>query len=63
MFTKGQLFFAVLFAFSFILFMIWSYRKDIENHKIHYKNTAKKVGFWLVIVIAVFILIELFIKS
>jgi len=51
MFTKGQLIFAGFFVFSFILVMVYSYRKDIKNHKIYYKNTALKVGFWMIVAI------------
>lgn len=38
MFSKGQLIFGAIFAFVFIIAMIWSYRKDIKLHKYYYKN-------------------------
>lgn len=63
MFTKSQLIFAGFFVFSFILVMIYSYRKDIKNHKIYYKNTALKVGFWMIIAIVLFSAIRIYSKS
>ncbi|MDG1040713.1 MAG: hypothetical protein P8H13_03480 [Polaribacter sp.] len=63
MFTKGQLIFAVFFVVSFVILMIWSYRKDIINHKKYYKNTALKVGFWMLIAIFLFSAIRIYSKS
>lgn len=62
MFTKGQLIFAGFFVIAFISLMIWSYRKDIKNHKKYYKNTALKVGIWLVVAVAVFSAIRIYSK-
>ena len=63
MFTKGQLIFAGFFVIAFIILMIWSYRKDIVNHKKHYKNTALKVGFWMIVAIVLFSAIRIYSKS
>jgi len=63
MFTNGQLIFAGFFVVAFLILMIWSYRKDIENHKKYYKNTALKVGFWLVLAIAVWSAIRIYSKN
>jgi cytochrome bd-type quinol oxidase subunit 1 len=63
MFTNGQLIFAGFFIVAFIILMIFSYRKDIKSHKIHYKNTALKVGIWLIIAVAVFSAIRIYSKS
>jgi heme/copper-type cytochrome/quinol oxidase subunit 2 len=52
MFTSGQKIFALLFFIAFVILMIYSYRKDIKLHKIHYKNTF----LILAAVIAIFIL-------
>lgn len=52
MFTSGQKIFAIFFFIAFAIIMIWSYRKDIKLHKIHYKNTF----IILLSVIAIFIL-------
>ena len=62
MFTKGQLIFAGFFVIAFIALMIWSYRKDIQNHKKYYKNTALKVGFWLIVSVAIFSAIRIYSK-
>jgi heme/copper-type cytochrome/quinol oxidase subunit 2 len=63
MFTKGQLIFAGFFFVAFIFLMIWSYRKDIINHKKYYKNTALKVGFWITLAILIFSAIRIYSKS
>jgi uncharacterized membrane-anchored protein len=39
MFSQGQLIFAVIFAISFIILIVYSYRKDKRIHTIFYKNT------------------------
>ncbi|MCF6279881.1 MAG: hypothetical protein L3J14_05980 [Flavobacteriaceae bacterium] len=52
MFTSGQKIFAVIFFISFVILMIYSYRKDLKSHKIHYKNTF----VILIVMIAIFIL-------
>jgi len=53
LFSKDQLTFAVIFAFVFIGFMIWAYRKDIKLHKFYYKN------IWIV-ALGIFITISFF---
>jgi cytochrome bd-type quinol oxidase subunit 1 len=39
MFSTGQWIFAALFAVSFIVLMIFSYKKDKKLHKKHYKGS------------------------
>ncbi len=56
MFSSGQLKFAVLFAITFFVILIFSYRKDIHLHKIHYKN-AYFVAIAMAIIIALFTMI------
>ena len=41
MFSKGQLIFAAFFVTAFVTLMIFSYKKDFENHKIHYRGSVK----------------------
>ena len=53
MFSKGQLIFGLIFAIVFILFMVWSYRKDVKLHQIYYKNV------W-VVALGIFIVVALF---
>lgn len=61
MFSRGQLIFAGFFIVAFVAMMIWSYRKDINLHKIHYKNGGFKVGIACVITIFVFIVLRIII--
>lgn len=61
MFSSGQLIFAGFFVVAFISMMIWSYRKDIKHHNIHYKNVGYKVGITCVLVIFVFIILRILI--
>ena len=63
MFTNGQLIFAGFSVIAFIILMIWSYRKDIVNHKKYYKNTALKVGFWMILAVVIFSAIRIYSKS
>ena len=53
MFSKGQLSFAAIFAITFIMLMVWSYRKDIKLHKIYYTKV------WIV-ALGIFLAIALF---
>ncbi len=62
MFSRGQLIFAGFFVVAFIAMMIWSYRKDINLHRIHYKNGAFKVGIAFVVVIFVFIVLRILVN-
>ena len=62
MFTNGQLIFAGFFVVAFIILMVISYRKDIKNHQKYYKNTALKVGIWLIIAVAIFSAIRIYSK-
>jgi len=62
MFTRGQLIFAGFFVVAFVSIMIWSYRKDIKNHQKYYKNTALKVGIWLIVAVALFSAIRIYSK-
>lgn len=62
MFSDGQKYFALFFIIAFTALMIWSYRKDINLHKIHYKNTAIKVMVYGVLTIIGFVLIRIALK-
>jgi len=39
MFSTGQLIFTVFFVIAFIIFMVFSYRKDTVLHKKYYKGS------------------------
>jgi amino acid transporter len=58
MFSKGQLVFAVVFFVSFIIVMIYSYRKDFKLHKEYYKGSI-----WILLAFIIFIGFLYFIKS
>lgn len=58
-FSTGRIIFIIFFVIAFITLMVYSYKKDIRNHKIYYKNTALKVAVYGGIVIAIFVAIRL----
>ncbi|NIJ45735.1 heme/copper-type cytochrome/quinol oxidase subunit 2 [Wenyingzhuangia heitensis] len=62
MFSTGQIYFAIFFVTAFTAAMIWSYRKDLQRHKIHYKNTAIKVFLGGILITIAFILIRIVLK-
>lgn len=62
MFSTGQIYFAIFFIVAFTIVMIWSYRKDLQLHKLHYKNTAVKVLIGGLVVSIGFILIRISLK-
>lgn len=62
MFSTGQMYFAIFFIVVFGAAMIWSYRKDLQRHKIHYKNTAVKVFIGGILLTVAFIVIRLALK-
>ena len=51
--TQGHWIFAALFAFSFVCYLVWSYRKEIDINKIHYKGS---ILFIFSVVILAFLL-------
>jgi len=55
MFTTGRIIFAILFIIAFIVFMVFSYRKDAKNHAAYYKNAAKKVAIYGTLAIIIFV--------
>jgi hypothetical protein len=62
MFSQGQLVFALFFCVSFIIVMIYVYRRDLILHKIHYKGTSKiLLGF--AFFIGLLFLIKFFMKK
>jgi len=50
MFSLGQIQFAVFFAITFIIVMIFSYRKDLKLHKQYYKGSI-----WILVAFLLFI--------
>lgn len=58
MFSKGQTVFAVLFAISFIIIIVFMYLKDKSIHKKQYKGVK-----WIVLGFLLFILFLFLIKG
>ncbi|WP_317191410.1 hypothetical protein, partial [Flavobacterium psychrophilum] len=58
MFSSGQLLFAAIFAISFIVIMIFAYRKDLKIHKQYYKGSL-----WILVGFIIFISFLFIIKS
>lgn len=58
MFSTGQLIFAIIFAIAFIIIIVFSYRKDIKQHKKYYKGSL-----WILVGFIVFVLLLLAIKT
>ena len=56
MFSDGQILFAKIFLVSFILFMIYLYRKDLKMHKRYYPKVWQ-VGLTTVLIIVLFTII------
>ena len=62
MFSQGQLLFAVFFVIAFVALMVFSYRKDYKNHKIHYRGTIK-ILITFILTIGILFLIKFFTQS
>ena len=61
MFSQGQLIFASLFFISFVVAIVYSYKKDIMVHQKFYKGSYKiLIGFLLFI--GILFLIKTFFK-
>ncbi len=39
MFSKGQIIFGILFAITFIIALVFAYRKDLKVHRKYYKGS------------------------
>ncbi|MGY6649947.1 hypothetical protein [Wenyingzhuangia sp. IMCC45574] len=62
MFSTGQIYFAIFFIIAFTSAMIWSYRKDLKLHKIHYKNAAITVFALGILITVAFVMVRLALK-
>ncbi len=49
-FTTGRIIFVIFFMVAFITLMVFSYKKDTNTHKKHYKNS-----FWILIFFILFV--------
>lgn len=58
MFSTGQIIFAILFAIVFVIIIVFSYKKEKQQHLKNFKGVK-----WVAIVFLAFILILFLIKS
>ena len=56
MFTQGQLLFAVFFLITFLSIIVYSYRKDIRSHKVHYKGSLKILLIFVMSLIGLYLI-------
>jgi preprotein translocase subunit YajC len=59
-FTTGRIIFMIFFITAFIALMIYSYRKDLKNHKRYYKDAGKKVLIYGGLTVIIFMAIRFF---
>jgi len=57
-FTTGRIIFIIFFVLAFGTLIVWSYKKDTQNHERYYKNAGKKVLIYGGLIIAVFVAIR-----
>jgi uncharacterized membrane protein len=50
MFTQGQIYFAIFFIIAFTIVLIVMYRKDLNLHRVYYKNRL-----WILLAFLAFI--------
>jgi preprotein translocase subunit YajC len=62
-FTTGRIIFMIFFLVAFISLMIYSYRKDLKNHKRYYKDSGKKVLIYGGLIVIIFMAIRFFTAS
>ncbi|KAB1157649.1 hypothetical protein F6464_00780 [Flavobacterium luteum] len=56
MFSTGQWIFAALFLITFVIIMIFSYRKDINIHQTFYKGSYKVLIAFILFIVLLFII-------
>lgn len=56
MFSTGQLIFAGLFLISFIITMIFSYKKDIKLHNKYYKGSLYVLIGFIAFILLLFLI-------
>ncbi|CAI8173539.1 MAG: Uncharacterised protein [Polaribacter sp. SA4-10] len=54
-FTTGRIIFMIFFIVTFITLAIYSYKKDLQSHKVHYKDAAKNLIIYGSIILVIFI--------
>lgn len=61
MFSIGQWIFAALFLVTFVILMVFSYKKDIQIHQRFYKGSYKVLFAFLLFILILFV-IKVFLK-
>ena len=61
MFSTGQWIFAGLFLVTFIIVMIFMYRKDLKLHRKYYKNSIYVLVGFIAFILLLFV-IKLYLK-
>ncbi len=56
MFSQGQLLFAVFFLITFLSIIIYSYRKDLKSHKLHYKGSIKILMVFIMSLVGLYLI-------
>ncbi|SDS21128.1 hypothetical protein SAMN04487764_1703 [Gillisia sp. Hel1_33_143] len=56
MFSTGQWVFAAIFFISFVIIIIYSYRKDLQLHKKYYKGSLYVLVGFLVFIGLLFVI-------
>jgi hypothetical protein len=56
MFSTGQLIFAALFFLTFVIVIIYSYRKDLALHRKYYKGSLFVLAGFLVFIMLLFVI-------
>jgi hypothetical protein len=56
MFSTGQLVFAALFFVTFVIVMVFAYRKDVATHKLFYKGNYKVLIAFLLFIGLLFVI-------
>ncbi len=62
MFSTGQLIFAALFFISFVIIIVYTYKKDKALHQKYYKG-AKWVGLLFLVFVLILFIIKHYIKN
>ena len=56
MFSTGQLIFAALFFLTFVIVIIYSYRKDLALHRKYYKGSLFVLAGFIVFIMLLFVI-------
>lgn len=52
----GHWIFAGVFLLAYIIYLVWSYRKDLKLHKIHYPGASLIIGGIIVAIFLIYVI-------